>query len=154
MMGKLVSISQSSSILLPQRQSLFHGSPGRAHPRFLRNRRELGSLSRAVCAQRHQKWAPRWTRTWVVSDSKAPTLIVESTGKEEIEIQADTSGGDGFGGPGDEGGRGGGGGGGGDSNNSNEAGGGSGESDNIKKMAMSMSQKLTLGYAALVGGRC
>lgn len=85
--------------------------------------------------------------TCVVSDSKAPAFIIESSSGEETDIQPDTNGGGGFGG-----GSGGGGGGGGDNNNNNESEGESDESKNHdKKMAMSMSQKLTLGYAALVG---
>ena len=67
-------------------------------------------------------------------------------------IQPDIGGGGDRGGFGDKGGGGGGGGGDGD-NNSNNKGDDEGEEQNSKKMgSMSMSQKLTLGYAALVGG--
>ncbi|KAK9275959.1 hypothetical protein L1049_023234 [Liquidambar formosana] len=90
----------------------------------------------------------------VVCDSKAPAIIIESSEGEEIDSLPDTTGGDGFGGR--DGGGGDGGGGGGDnnySNNNNEGEGGSDDSNNHRnsKMALSMSQKLTLGYAALVG---
>lgn len=67
-------------------------------------------------------------------------------------IQPEIGGGGDRGGFGDKGGGGGGGGGDGD-NNSNNKGDDEGEEQNSKKMgSMSMSQKLTLGYAALVGG--
>lgn len=89
-----------------------------------------------------------------VSDSTAPAFTAESA-REEISIRQDTTDGDGSGGEGgkeggDGGGSGGGGGGGHDDSDENKGGGGSEEGHN--KMAMSMSQKLTLGYAALVGG--
>ena len=65
-------------------------------------------------------------------------------------IQPDIGGGGERGGFGDKGGGGGGGGGDGDNNNKGDD---EGEEQNSKKMgSMSMSQKLTLGYAALVGG--
>lgn len=71
-------------------------------------------------------------------------LTVEST-----QLDTATGGGDGDGFS-NRGGSGGGGGGGGDSNNNDNEG---GSEENSKKMAgMSMSQKLTLVYAALVGG--
>jgi len=64
-------------------------------------------------------------------------------------IQPDIGGGGDRGGFGDKGGGGGGGGGDGDNNNKGDD---EGEEQNTKKMgSMSMSQKLTLGYAALVG---
>ncbi|KAA3457931.1 protein FATTY ACID EXPORT 2, chloroplastic-like [Gossypium australe] len=97
----------------------------------------------------------RLTVTGVVSsDSKAPTTVTSTVGSEKggIDIEVDTGngGGDKF----DD--RSGGGGDGGDNS------GGGGDSDSKgegefsddggkKKMALSMSQKLTLGYAALVG---
>ncbi|OMO86427.1 hypothetical protein COLO4_21175 [Corchorus olitorius] len=91
----------------------------------------------------------------VSSDSKAPTLLANTieTAKGGIDIELDTGngGGDKF----DDRSGGGGGGGGGDNNDGGDSGNkGEGEfSDDgsKRKMAMSMSQKLTLGYAALVG---
>ncbi|KAF8401182.1 hypothetical protein HHK36_014486 [Tetracentron sinense] len=82
-----------------------------------------------------------------VAKSKAAPLVVESAG-EETELRPDSNDGDGFDGGegGDSGGGGGGGGGRDDEDNINSNG-----DRNEKKMAMSMSQKLTLGYAALIG---
>ena len=92
----------------------------------------------------------------ISSDSTAPpTFIVESAG-ENIDIQPDIIDGGGSGSEGGnrggDGGGGGGGGGGDHDNDDNNKGGGGSEESNSNKMAMSMSQKLTLGYAALVGG--
>lgn len=90
----------------------------------------------------------------VASDPKSSnTFIVDSETKEVVNIEPDTGGGsgNGFGDRGGNGGGGGGGGGGGDNRNEGE---GEGEShEKSKKMGLSMSQKLTLGYAALVGGQ-
>ncbi|CAN1147894.1 Protein FATTY ACID EXPORT 2, chloroplastic [Linum perenne] len=94
------------------------------------------------------------TRAVASSDSKTWTI---STGNVEpssqgIEIEPDNgNGGNNYGDIGNNGNRGGGGGGGGGGDSHNEGGEGSAEDSNKKKMAMSMSQKLTLGYAALVG---
>ncbi|OVA12062.1 Uncharacterized protein family UPF0136 [Macleaya cordata] len=76
--------------------------------------------------------------------------VEAATEQTNQQVQLDNSGGDGFGG---SSGGGGGGGGGGDNNNGNNNNneGEEGDLNNKKKMAMSMSQKLTLGYAALVG---
>ncbi|EXC13625.1 UPF0136 membrane protein [Morus notabilis] len=92
----------------------------------------------------------------IVSDTKASnTFTVDSENKEvEIEsgtgVESDTGGGDGDG-FGDRGDSGGGGGRGGDSNRDKGDGDGESHEKSEKKMALSMSQKLTLGYAALVG---
>ncbi|XP_010246072.1 PREDICTED: protein FATTY ACID EXPORT 2, chloroplastic-like [Nelumbo nucifera] len=92
----------------------------------------------------------------LVAGSGATPLIVESS-KKQTELPLDTSGGEGFGG--NSGGGGGGGGGDdgnnnhreGNNNNNNDGEGGSNKDDSKKKMAFLMSQKLTLGYAALIG---
>jgi len=90
----------------------------------------------------HQK-VLNLTRATISPDSIAPTNLNADVAGESVEVVPD-SGGDDFGGPG-EGGSGGGG-------NNNEGEGGSDESEDInKKTGMSMSQKLTLGYAVLVG---
>ncbi|XWS70151.1 hypothetical protein CRYUN_Cryun03dG0024500 [Craigia yunnanensis] len=88
----------------------------------------------------------------VSSDSKAPTTVTNtvdsSKGGTDIEIDTGNGGGDKF----DNRSGGGGGGdnsGGGDSGNKGE--GEFSDDGSKKKMALSMSQKLTLGYAALVG---
>ncbi|XP_068343245.1 protein FATTY ACID EXPORT 2, chloroplastic-like [Pyrus communis] len=84
----------------------------------------------------------------VVSDTKSSTVFTVDSGTKDIGIEPVAGGGDGGG---DFGGRGGGGGGGGGGDNSE----GKGESEEgpeeSKKKGMSMSQKLTLGYAVLVG---
>uniref|UniRef100_A0A5B7BQA2 Putative glycine-rich RNA-binding protein 7 n=1 Tax=Davidia involucrata TaxID=16924 RepID=A0A5B7BQA2_DAVIN len=147
----------SQTLNLPP-QFRFHASSRERHSirrasvRCLRSRSEPGLLSRTIRVQSQQKRVCKVIGARAVSDSKASTLIGESAGKA-IEIQPDTSGGDGFGGADDIGQGGGGGGGGGGDSGSNKGEGGSNESngDSNKKMAMSMSQKLTLAYAALVG---
>ncbi|GFZ15806.1 hypothetical protein Acr_25g0002150 [Actinidia rufa] len=118
----------------------FHDRTTCTYARFVRPPRSDSHLP--LLSQRHN------LKTRVVSDSNfkpSPTFIAQ---EQEVEIQPDTSGGGGGGGD-DLGG--GSGSGGGDDNNSNESEGGeSGEGDNANKK-MSMSQKLTLAYAALVG---
>ncbi|KAL4304054.1 hypothetical protein GQ457_10G001510 [Hibiscus cannabinus] len=141
-----IGVSQSSLLRLHhpkllgqfQRQQLFNNS---GHPRF------------AVAASRQLHFKVLTSAGVVSSDSKAPTIVTTDTlGSEEagfdIEVDTGNGGGDKF----DDrsgGGGGGGGGGGDDSGSEGEGefldGGGKG------KMALSMSQKLTLGYAALVG---
>lgn len=95
-------------------------------------------------------------RSWrtvagVVSDSKVPTTFTVDSAGQGFDILPDSGGSDDNKG----GGSGNGGGGGNDGNNGNGES-GSGESEDQsggheKKAGMSMSQKLTLGYAALVG---
>ncbi|PSR90936.1 Protein FATTY ACID EXPORT 2 like [Actinidia chinensis var. chinensis] len=140
MTGTLLRVSQSS-FLLSQLQVVklqFHDRTTCTDARFVRPPRSDSHLP--LLSQRHN------LKTRVVSDSNfkpSPTFIAQ---EQEVEIQPDTSGGGG----GDDLG-GGSGSGGGDDNNSNESEGGeSGEGDNANKK-MSMSQKLTLAYAALVG---
>ncbi|KAL6220837.1 hypothetical protein ACLB2K_008591 [Fragaria x ananassa] len=82
----------------------------------------------------------------VVSDPTAPSLFTVDSGTKGIVTEPDIGGGDG----GEFGGRGGGGGGGGGGDNSNGRGEEGGE-DSSEKKGMSMSQKLTLAYAVLVG---
>ncbi|XP_022754736.1 protein FATTY ACID EXPORT 2, chloroplastic-like isoform X2 [Durio zibethinus] len=91
----------------------------------------------------------------VSPDSKAPTIVTNTVdsanGGIEVEVDTGNGGGDKF-----DDRSGGGGGGGGDNSGGGDSGKkGEGEfSDNggKKNMALSMSQKLTIGYAALVGG--
>lgn len=89
----------------------------------------------------------------VSSSSKSATLLanaVDSADKgDDRELEIGGGGGDKFGDFSGGGGGGDSGGGGGDSN----GGGGEPSDDSKRKMALSMSQKLTLGYAALVGGK-
>ncbi|KHG15960.1 hypothetical protein F383_00118 [Gossypium arboreum] len=135
-----IGVSQSSLLHLQPKLASFQRLTG--GPRF------------AVASNRQLHFR-RLTVTGVVSsDSKAPTTVTSTVGSEKggIDIEVDTGngGGDKF----DD--RSGGGGDGGD----NSGGGGDSESKGEgefsddggkKKMALSMSQKLTLGYAALVG---
>lgn len=83
----------------------------------------------------------------VVSDSKVPTTFTVDSAGQGIDILPDSGGSDdNIGGAG--------GGGGNDGNNGGESGSGGSEDQSgghEKKGGMSMSQKLTLGYAALVG---
>lgn len=158
-MGEFLAISQSS-IVLPnfqvqawsQRQHLVaHSQPLRSlcsslHPL---------TTSRTLCSDvsirsKHFYWG---VRASVVSDSTMPTTFTVDPAGPGIDIlpEAGGGGGDSGGANDDNGGRGGNGG-----NNNNDGGndGGSDEGEDHnskKKMALSMSQKLTLGYAFLVG---
>lgn len=86
----------------------------------------------------------------VVSDSKVPTTFTVDSAGQGIDILPDSGGSDdNIGGAGGSGG-----GGGNDGNNGGESGSGGSEDQSgghEKKRGLSMSQKLTLGYAALVG---
>ncbi|XP_042508548.1 protein FATTY ACID EXPORT 2, chloroplastic-like isoform X1 [Macadamia integrifolia] len=110
----------------------------------------------------HRKTCPKQQRRpseaiRVIAGSDVTSLIPEKA-KEEFEFPLDSSGGDGFGGSGGGGGGGGGDGGGGDDENrngregNNDDGVGDSNGNDNNTMAMLMSQKLTLVYAALVGG--
>ncbi|XP_065851256.1 protein FATTY ACID EXPORT 2, chloroplastic [Euphorbia lathyris] len=113
----------------------------------------------AVSSGNHLR--PLLTARVVSSDFIESALITDSVNlsSEGIEIQLDSGGGGGYYGDigGGEGGGGGGGdnsggrGGGGDPKNEGEGGSSDDSGGEKKKMALSMSQKLTLGYAALVG---
>ncbi|XVF48799.1 hypothetical protein PTKIN_Ptkin03bG0217600 [Pterospermum kingtungense] len=94
----------------------------------------------------------------VSSDSKAPTIVTNANtvdfakGGTEVEVDTGNGGGDKF----DDRSGGGGGGGGGDNSGGGGDSGNKGEEEfsddgSKRKMPLSMSQKLTLGYAALVG---
>ncbi|KAE8718851.1 Protein FATTY ACID EXPORT 2 [Hibiscus syriacus] len=131
-------VSQSSLLHLHpkigqfQRQQLFSNS---GHPRF------------AVVSNRQLHFKVSTLAGVVSSDSEAPTIVANTFGSEKggIDIEVDTGngGGDKF----DD--RSGGGGGGDDSGSKGEE--EFSEDGGKRKMALSMSQKLTLGYAALVG---
>ncbi|TYJ25009.1 hypothetical protein E1A91_A07G019000v1 [Gossypium mustelinum] len=135
-----IGVSQSSLLHLQPKLASFQRLTG--GPRF------------AVASNRQLHFR-RLTVTGVVSsDSKAPTTVTSTVGSEKggIDIEVDTGngGGDKFddisGGGGDGGDNSGGGG---DSESKGE--GEFSDDGGKKKMALSMSQKLTLGYAALVG---
>lgn len=137
-MGESILLHHSPSVSLSNLPRLSHLSPNQTS--LLPIRSHLPDLSHSI---RGNRFSAR-----VVSDSKAPTLIFESSGGGDSEIQPDIGGGDGgsFSGGRGGGGGGGGGGSGGEGESSEEE-----SSEGKKKMAMSMSQKFTLGYAALVG---
>ncbi|KAK3213297.1 hypothetical protein Dsin_018003 [Dipteronia sinensis] len=133
-MAELLGVSQSSLVLLRSKLGL----PSRHSALQSRNTINYKSLS----------ISPKRITTSVAvvsSDSKSSTIIANSdSGKDEIKIDF----GGGGGGGGGENFGGGGGGGGDDKNYGGEE---SSEESGNKKKGMSMSQKLTLGYAALVG---
>ncbi|KAM7514533.1 hypothetical protein LguiA_004116 [Lonicera macranthoides] len=130
--------------LLPRHQLYSAASTDCKSLCFLRTRSDPGV---------HQKGFLKLTRATVTPDSIARANFSADLTVEPVEVVPDstTGGGDNLGGAG-EGGGGGGGGGNNWGNNNNKGEGGSEESDDkSKKTGMSMSQKLTLGYAALVG---
>lgn len=158
-MGEFLAISQSS-IVLPhfrvqawsQRQHcIAHSQPLRSlhsslHP-LTTTRTVYPDLS---TRSKHFYWG---IRASVVSDSTMPTTFTVDSAGPGIDILPETGGGGG-----DSGGANDNGGGGGDNGgNNNNDGGNEGDSDegndhnSKRKMALSMSQKLTLGYAFLVG---
>ncbi len=158
--GEFLGISQSS-ILLPQFRS--QASNRGLHSLscyqvsatafteckfvcLLKARSDLGVLSQNIIQRQTRNLFPTVVRASVAPE-KVPTALADLAG-EGIEIQPDNGNGGG-----DIGGIGGDGEGGGSNwgNNNNDGEGGSDDSDKSKKMGMSMSQKLTLGYAALVG---
>lgn len=154
-------VLSQSSLMLPQvwsRNTACKGSHcfiyrhGVAYPRSISISRETSGHQRSflTIATRSQQ-NPFLSRSGVVSDSTASNLIVETT-TSEVDNQPDNDGG-GFGG--DNGGRDDSGGGGGDDGGNDSTGDeGSDEnqgSDNKRAKAILMSQKFTLGYAALVG---
>lgn len=160
-LGDISAISQS--ILLPQVQFQASSRGWRYLPRnlayaatstdctyvcFLKTRLDWGvSTRRTVSASRQQQKGSTWEiNASVIPESIPTSATVNSTG-EGVEIELDTTGsGGGVDGGGESGG------GGNNWGNNNEGEGDSDKSeDSNKKMAMSMSQKLTLGYAALVG---
>ncbi|KAL0406597.1 UNVERIFIED_CONTAM: protein FATTY ACID EXPORT 2, chloroplastic [Sesamum latifolium] len=92
------------------------------------------------------------TRVGVVSDSKMPTTFTVDSAGEGIDVLPDSGGSnDNFGGASGNGGGGGGNNGGNDDNSEGGSNGSEDQSGDNKKGGMSMSQKLTLGYAALIG---
>ncbi|XP_022730865.1 protein FATTY ACID EXPORT 2, chloroplastic-like [Durio zibethinus] len=140
----LLSVSQTSLLRLQPKPGLFQ------RLRFFHN----NCYSRfAVVGNRRLHLKGVTVAGVVSSDSKAPTIVTGTvdSAKREIDIEIDTGngGGDKF----DD--RSGGGGGGGDNSGGGDSG-NKGEKEfpdggSKKKMSLSMSQKLTLGYAALVG---
>lgn len=164
-MGELLTFSQSSLLLLPKCQlqhSMRAWNPAAqnlASPLaissgyFLATKLVLSPIKHVP-----KKHVFGGIRATVVSDSKMPTTFTADSAGEGVDVLPDTGGGgDDFGNTSGKGGGGGGGNNGGDSKHGNENEGDSGESkdENLgsskKKTALSMSQKLTLGYAILVG---
>lgn len=140
----LLGVSQSSLLLLQPRLAL----PGRAYPP-----RSYSNISYQRLVISSKRIAASGTVAGAVSSEfQSSTVVTDSVDSinKGIEIEPDIGGGGGSGGE-KFGGGGGGDGGGGDSKDDGE-GDSKDESGKEKKMAMSMSQKLTLGYAALVGG--
>ncbi|KAJ9183664.1 hypothetical protein P3X46_007487 [Hevea brasiliensis] len=165
MAESVISVASQSSLLLLEPSKF--GFPNYANPsKFLRLQQsstENGNYRFVVSSGKHLK--PLVAARVVSSGLESSTLVNDRVEllTEGIEVEPDSGGGgDGYG---DIGGRGGGGGGGGGDNSGGQGGAGSGgdqsnegEGDSLdgssgekKKMALSMSQKLTLGYAALVG---
>ncbi|KAM5547078.1 protein FATTY ACID EXPORT 2, chloroplastic [Rosa sericea] len=139
-MAELSVSSQSSFLLLRPKTGILH------------NPRTAISLSLSGAGAPRLRFAAssdqaRSLRLGVVSDPTAPSLFTVDSGTKGIVIEPEIGGGGGGDG-GDSGGRGGGGGGGGD--NSDDRG-EEGADDSSKKKGMSMSQKLTLAYALLIG---
>lgn len=169
-MGELLTFSQSSLLLLPKIQLQYHKrgwnptayylvSPLANSP--LHSLATKSILSPTPSIQKKQFWG---ISASVISDSKMPTTFTADSAGGGVDVLPDTGGGAGddfgnaSGGNGGGGSGGGGGNGGGDGNNDkNDGEGESGESndENVgsgkKKTGMSMSQKITLGYAVLVG---
>lgn len=158
-MAELLAVSQTSLMLFPQPclqpSSWRQQSPLRSQLSPLTtspmNFLTIRPLSQTFC---QQKQLPHWgLAAGVTSDSKVVTTFMVNSAVETNDILPDLggSGGD-FG---STGGKGGGGGGNGGSGNNDDGKEGSDESEDEKgknkKQGMSMSQKLTLGYAILVG---
>ncbi|XP_047981591.1 protein FATTY ACID EXPORT 2, chloroplastic-like isoform X1 [Salvia hispanica] len=151
-MGELLAFSQSALLLLPT--SPLRSS--RKHPLLTSCSRSSLSVTTPVahlskkhsvfptsrCGQNQCSWR---TVAGLVSDSKVPTTFTVDSAGEGIDILPDSGGSDdSIGGAGGNGGGGGG-------NDGNNGGGGNEDESHEKRRGMSMSQKLTLGYAALVG---
>ncbi|XP_042031976.1 protein FATTY ACID EXPORT 2, chloroplastic-like [Salvia splendens] len=140
-MGELLAFSQSTLLLLPR-------SPlcsSRNHHLFTCFSRSSLSVTTPIT---HLSNGGRNQCSWrtvvgVVSDSKVPTTFTVDSAGEGVDILPDS--GDSIGGGGGSGGGGGGGNDGDNGDGQNE------DQSHEKKGGMSMSQKLTLGYAALVG---
>ncbi|KAM1047433.1 hypothetical protein ACFX2C_026791 [Malus domestica] len=138
-------VSQSSLFLLSPKIGAFHNT-AISLPLACGGARRLQHNNNLTF---HGFRASPGLRLGVVSDTKTSTVFTVDSGTKDIGIEPVAGGGDGGGEFGGRGGGGGGGGGGGD----NSEGKGEGEEgpEESKKKGMSMSQKLTLGYAALVG---
>ncbi|KAJ6745884.1 PROTEIN FATTY ACID EXPORT 2 CHLOROPLASTIC [Salix koriyanagi] len=152
--GSVAAASQSSLLLKPSKFGFRTLAPPSASlPRLHQPSNLL--FSSPNLKLRTSIFAAKVVSSYSEATSSLPSTIITDSvdlSAEGIEIEIDTGGG-GNDGSKDFGGGGGGGGGGGDGGGGkNEGEGGSpDESGSEKKMALSMSQKLTLGYAALVG---
>lgn len=148
-MGELITFSQSSLLLLPH--SPLYAS--RSGYRFSNCSLPVRSLSTKVITnptfQTEGKQRSWTTLANVISDSTVPTTFTVDSAGGGIDILPDSGGSDN-----NLGGRGGGDGGGGSGNGGDHDGNESKDDQSggpEKKPGMSMSQKLTLGYAALIG---
>ncbi|KAJ8750868.1 hypothetical protein K2173_016049 [Erythroxylum novogranatense] len=158
-MGELLglAVSQSSLLLLPH-SSNFGFRTSLAPSAVLRLR---GNYKRFFVSSGNRNHSLKQivASRALASDPGESTIVTDNVNlaSEGIEIEERSGGGgDGYeeiggGGRGGEGGRGKGGGGGDGDRDKEGEGGSSEDSGGKKKMALSMSQKLTLGYAALVG---
>ncbi|XP_042062561.1 protein FATTY ACID EXPORT 2, chloroplastic-like isoform X1 [Salvia splendens] len=153
-MGEFLAFSQSALLLLPT--SPLRSS--RKHHLLTSCSRSSLSVTTPVAhlSKKHSMFPTShggrnqcsWrTVAGLVSDSKVPTTFTVDSAGEGIDILPDSGGSDNI--IGGAGGNGGGGGGGG--NDGNNGGEGNEDESHEKRRGMSMSQKLTLGYAALVG---
>ncbi|XP_042010476.1 protein FATTY ACID EXPORT 2, chloroplastic-like [Salvia splendens] len=150
-MGELLAFSQSALLLLPTsplRTSRKHHLLTSCSRSSLSVTTPIAHLSKDIFPTSHggRNQCSWRTVAGLVSDSKVPTTFTVDSAGEGIDILPDSGGSD------DSivgaGGNGGGGGGGNDGNN---GGGGNEDESHEKSRGMSISQKLTLGYAALVG---
>ncbi|GAA0146488.1 hypothetical protein LIER_06424 [Lithospermum erythrorhizon] len=159
-MAELLAVSQTSLMLFLQHRlqpsSWRQQSPIRSQLHSLTSKMDLLTI-RPPSSQTisfHQRQLSPWgLAASVTSDTKVPTTFMVNSGVERDNILPDSggSGGD-FGSTGGKGGGGGGDNGGSGDNDEKEGSDESGdEKGNNKSGAMSMSQKLTLGYAILVG---
>ncbi|KAI5666081.1 hypothetical protein M9H77_15934 [Catharanthus roseus] len=159
-MADLLAFSQSSLFLLPKYKphSSVRGWNGNAQclaTPSAASSHLFGTRSIISPMVRMQKREFIWgIRAGVVSDSATPTTFGIDSAGEEVDHLPQTAGGGG----GEDGNKGGGGGGGGNNNdgdNGNSGASGEGKDHDAgsskKNTALSMSQKLTLGYAILVG---
>lgn len=162
----LFGVSQSSLILRPKVAPLLcysdcnsnstNLSPRRSKIQIQRGLLQLG-LSKKTFTSQTIAADRKFIFVRVASESKASDILTfDAATKNPANIEPDLGGGsgDGFDDRGGSGGGGGGGGGGNGGDNIRDEGGDEGESNEKSKklMPLSMSQKLTLGYAILVGG--
>lgn len=154
--GGVVAASQSSLLLQPSKFGFHTLAPPSTS--LLRLHQPSTSLFSSPNPKlRTSIFASKAVSSYSEATSSSSSTIINDNvdlSTEGIEIELDTGGGGSDGYKDISGGGGGGGGGGDGGGGKNEGEGGSpDESGSEKKMALSMSQKLTLGYAALVGSK-